>query len=379
MTIVIGLFGNRFHSEFSDEGAKCFSNDADAFANTLKSFNIPILIGAQKIDFLSKETYGLLETKPGKSKIQFCNSLFTHVVAPMITPEQLKWQVERGQQGTCSVSFFPEFAVNHQAAGILPNPLILESQVKYYVFEATGLDVKHAEKPKTPLIRIGKTTAIRMQGFEALRDALHKFFLDPRENLMSLVDTIKAVSQNSSEVPVIWPADLETPYIGSSVKKGSVLYSMLFTKLEEQGLLDSFISIDKAREIMRDQGVERTAALPDRDLAKWVSAAIQFEHAQRLNRIVLKDISDEYLHAIATISDLYSAWKRKILGPVELPAKDLNGNKEIIRIGHNQSVIDVCLAAYAALKKQERLTDILKKKGIKGSPLKETLVEELDF
>ncbi|MDO8265147.1 MAG: hypothetical protein Q7T34_02140 [Candidatus Parcubacteria bacterium] len=367
------------HSEFINEEAKRFLKDGDLLLETIKEFKLPVLVGIQRIDeILFKDTYGLFANEGKDSNIQTCQGLFTHVVASLIGLEHLRWQTERGFKGTQNITFLPEFAVNRQAPDILPFPLILDSQVKYYYWEENSLDINLGKIPQRPLIKLGNTTAIRMYGFDALRDALHKFFLNPLGNLTALINAIRLITESPEETPIIWPMDIETPYIGS-LENGSTLYRLLLSELEKQGLLKTFIPISQACDQMMKQGVEDTNAIPVRELTKWTSTESQIERINQLNRISLERPDDEYLLAIASTSDYFSALRRKANGPIRLPAVNLKGEKETLIIKHNQSVIDVCNAAYKALKEKKRLTDILKTQDIKKSPLKERIIKEVNL
>jgi hypothetical protein len=351
------LLGNAFHSNVYDEKLKEFIDDKGGL-EVLKEFKIPVTFGVQKIDtLLFPEVYGVPK--------EVCNGLFSHVLALLLPTEHLRWQKENGIKGTVPITFYPEFAVNPHCPDLLENPLILDPGTRYYFWERNQ-DVKVSPIPKNPCIKLGRTRGVRAFGFESLRDSWHRFQLVPnKETLENLLKAVKASSESQNYI--IWPMDWETPVVGS-VEKPSVIFRIFLESLEKEGLIKNFLSLKDVFEKIKTK-VEKSA-FPFRETAKWTSSYVQIQYFSELKKVKEKE---NPLFALAAISDVFSAWRSKIDPPVQLPARSLSGAPAKVTIGFNQSVIDICLSAFKALKTGRSFKEILRETGTE-SPLKQRIL-----
>ena len=339
-----------------------------------RKYQIPVTVFAQNIDMWMKP-WLFSETLAGGC-LEWGHAPFSHTLVSLFPGEQ-SMQSTLGQVGSIPVTFFPEFCLPRAEHIPTRFTLVLASNSTIY----SGLvacepadDVHLAQYLEAPSICFGGSAlvvGILMRDFDQLLRAFFAFQRFPhngsdpenRDRLAELIREIRKIADMADDRVVVMPIDAEAPWIGSFF--GAEIWEILFEEVQRQGLSAVFTPLSAHLDRFAREAVKTSR--PERGTGKWTTLLKQLEYIIALNKIVPRDNREYVLKMIAAGSDLLAAWAIKLQTKPRPPHAYLalrpSGEVAPILIrehqGYNQSVIEVQLAAFHALRHRTSMAEEL--------------------
>ncbi len=362
--IALQLVLNTFHANHPTETMEMMDDELYGLP-LFREYGIAATCYTQGIDLLMK--HGLYEQMSAPGSLEWGNAPFSHTLLPWAGKAESHREV-RDVIGTVPVTFFPEFYP--PKPGLIPTKFTLVlsgASVLYSAFtdQLAGSDMSMGQYPDgVHSIRFGGKVGILMRS-EWFAPLLSAFFLfqryplqgshpDGRDTLAELIGEVKKVKDGPDRI-IVCPLDMEAPWIGS--RFGAAVWKMFFEALRKEDLEDVFTTLTPHLERFDVEAI--STPQPHRILTKWSSWQMQLDHKERLASLRVEggDEGTMILKMLAAGSDIYAAWGIKLteqmIGTkVSFGAIDPTGARIAIPVSFNQSVIDVQLAAYRALRKK---------------------------
>lgn len=361
------LPANGLHSNQEDEMRKIMDKELLGL-DCIGQSGIPVNFSCQLIDF---ELSPWLEKKLRQyPNIQLLNSTYSHALLPFCSKDMTKWQTAK-IFGDAPITFFAEFYAPSEEFIPTEYFLYLEgASYPYSDFSTPNIDIRDVEVGKlgkTPAIKYGSKIGIAMRDelFMPFLTAFQRFQRDPltadektggKNPLDFLLDKVEEIGKSDSIV--VCPYDPEAPWIGSTW--GAKIYQLFFAGVKARGLEKVFGHLSDHLEYFKANA--ESSKRPHRILPKWCSYEVQVKYLQTMATIKPINERQRMLHAIASGSDILSAWERKIAeskNPIVLKGRNEDGSNVDIRISYEQDVIDVHDAARRALVENKSYLRIL--------------------
>ncbi len=361
--IALQLFGNTFHANHPSDTMAQMDKERYGLP-VFRRYGVAATCYFQGVDLLMKPWLREEMFTPGS--LEWGNAPFSHT----LTPWTDDWRSELADRkvGTVPITFFPEFYIPSIDRIPTAFTLVLCGQsVLYSAFTDEGqlTDPRMEDYPddaKSVRFRSsgGKTGILmRSEWFGPLLFAYFQFQRYPLpgshpdgiDTLARLVAEVRKVAEAPDDHLVVCPLDMEAPWIGS--RYGAAVWEILFSELAKQGLIDTFVRLgDKLSELA--DGAE-LASHPHRVLTKWSCWTQQLDYREQVRALRTRGERELRLKMLAAGSDIYAAWgikfTEKMTGKqTTLGALAPDGRSVAIPIGFNQSVIDVQLAAFRAVR-----------------------------
>ena len=269
------------------------------------------------------------------ANIKLISAPFSHSLFPIIENND-SWEFGEGFiPGDMDVTFFPEFANPIDPERIPTEFFLVLEPHSTGNFSSEYLGVK-----------CGNKTGILMRGYQVLLKLFFAFQTEPnQETLKNLLDEVERIKKMPGNNLIIWPIDLEAPWVGS--KFGMEIWKRFFKGIKERGLESVFTSLEKSLDLIKSRSVK--GPVPQRDLPKWTQHTEQKKRWEKLKKIYPRSRREEMILSLAGGSDYFSAFLSKHGKEVLIDAVDKTGRKVKISIGYNPDVLTVKVAAYETL------------------------------
>lgn len=361
--LILVLPGNSLHSNVLKEGWNMMYEEK-AGLDVIGNSGIPVTVSYQGMDY--QILPWLKETLGKHSCIDVMNAPHSHSLIPLCGEKMIQWET-KNVIGNIPVTFFPEFYA--PKAHFIPTKffIFIEGMTYSYSHFATTDDVESETLPNAPSIKIGDKIGVMMKEklFKGFLSAWFRFQRDPvsidqssnnKQPLEHLLDQVEKIGE-SGEV-VVCPLDIETVYIGSCL--GKKAYELFFQGVKNRGLESVFARLSDNLDYFKAKA--EPSKHPHRILTKWMTYEVQAKYLISLAKITPKNEKEAILLSIASCSDIYSAWERKVgeaQKKIMLSGRDLAGNEKRLPISYNQDIIDVQHAAKQALQEKTSYEKIL--------------------
>lgn len=358
--IHLNLPVNSFHANILRKEWKEVLMSGDIL-DAIRESKVPISMSYHVID---TEMWPWLKKIGNCSNIEKIRSTFSHTLIPMLNSQKVqKWEVENGIKGNVPVTFFSEFYTPEESK--IPNGFffVLEGQTYLYSScfpETSDSDIETETFPKDVLgINYADKIGIIMRNtlFAPILNAFFLFQRDPftireetknKNPLTNILDKIEEIGNMPNNILVVMPIDFEAPFIGSAF--GADIWKMFFQGIVNRGLKDVFTPINSELNKIKNKSV-RTKQ-PHRDIAKWNSNLVQHRYWMSLAKINPVTHREKVLYSIASCSDIFACWERKIgetKKKIVLRSKNKQREQINIPISFNQDIIEIQIAARNAI------------------------------
>jgi hypothetical protein len=339
--IILFLPGNIFHSNVLQEEMRRMLIKEKAGMSTLRTSEIPLVFGWQKIDeLLAPDIYD-----PGPHEL--CAGSLTHALHSWLAPEHSRWQMDEGGKGI-DVTFYPEF-VPPSNPELIPTKyfFLLAPQTVCYTHDSTTGTLAPPETfSQAPAIRFGSKVGLLIhhrtlidqsnrpkrpdrKTDDPIRDQWHNYLKDPAKGVDDLVLATKGVTEQDGEVHIAL-GDLETPYVNKV--DANALWSEYLEALDKAGLNSAFSPLEPHLSWFDKWAVDIQP--PHRMLEKWTRHDAQLDYMRRAyGDVPVSNEQERWLLAIARSSDVLSAMDSKIRKQKkETPPHAAKYREEVIKL-----------------------------------------------